>query len=49
MGDKDLLASVESAVVLADLIMVLPKHTLAVKKSYRFDGSIKRLAVAVNL
>jgi len=41
MGDKDSLASVESAVVLADLIMVLLKYTLALKKSHRFDGPIK--------
>ena len=50
MGDKDSLASVESAVVLADLIMVLLKYTLALmKKSHRFDGPIKRLTVAINL
>jgi exodeoxyribonuclease V alpha subunit len=49
LGDKDQLASVESGAVLADLTMALPKHTLELKKSHRFDDSIKRLAAAVNL
>jgi len=49
LGDKDQLASVESGAVLADLTMALPEHTLELKKSHRFDDSIKRLAVAVNL
>jgi len=40
---------VDSAAVLADLIMVLSKPTLELKKSYRFDGSIKRLTVVINL
>ncbi|MDD1642989.1 MAG: exodeoxyribonuclease V subunit alpha, partial [Methylococcaceae bacterium] len=49
LGDKDQLASVESGAVLADLTMALPKHTLELKKSHRFDDAIKKLAVAVNL
>ncbi len=49
LGDKDQLASVESGAVLADLTMALPDHTLELKKSHRFDETIKRLAVAVNL
>ncbi|MDD1614820.1 MAG: exodeoxyribonuclease V subunit alpha, partial [Methylococcaceae bacterium] len=49
LGDKDQLASVESGAVLADLTMALPEHTLELKKSHRFDDTIKRLAVAVNL
>jgi exodeoxyribonuclease V alpha subunit len=49
LGDKDQLASVASGAVLADLTMALPEHTLELKKSHRFDDSIKRLAVAINL
>lgn len=49
LGDKDQLASVESGAVLADLTLALPEHTLELKQSHRFDGVIKRLAVAVNL
>jgi exodeoxyribonuclease V alpha subunit len=49
LGDKDQLASVESGAVLADLTVALPEHTLELKKSHRFDDSIKKLAVAVNL
>jgi len=49
LGDKDQLASVESGAVLADLTRALPRHTLELKKSHRFDGAIKKLAVAVNL
>ncbi|MGJ0489714.1 exodeoxyribonuclease V subunit alpha [Methylobacter sp.] len=48
LGDKDQLASVESGAVLADLTAILPDCTLELKKSHRFDDSIKRLAVAVN-
>ena len=48
LGDKDQLASVESGAVLADLTMALPEHTLELKKSHRFDDTIKMLAVAVN-
>ena len=48
LGDKDQLASVESGAVLADLTNSLPKHTLELKKSYRFQGEIKALADAVN-
>ncbi len=49
LGDKDQLASVESGAVLADLTLALPAHTVELKKSHRFDESIKKLAVAVNL
>ena len=49
LGDKDQLASVESGAVLADLTLALPKQTVELKKSHRFDDSIKKLAVAVNL
>jgi exodeoxyribonuclease V alpha subunit len=49
LGDKDQLASVESGAVLADLTMALPEHTLELKKSHRFNETIKRLAAAVNL
>lgn len=49
LGDKDQLASVESGAVLADLTTALPEYTLELKKSHRFDETIKRLAVAVNL
>lgn len=48
LGDKDQLASVESGAVLADLTAILPDCTLELKKSHRFDGNIKKLAVAVN-
>jgi exodeoxyribonuclease V alpha subunit len=49
LGDKDQLAAVESGAVLVDLTMALPEHTLELKKSHRFDETIKRLAAAVNL
>jgi exodeoxyribonuclease V alpha subunit len=49
LGDKDQLVSVESGAVLADLTRALPRYTLELKKSHRFDGAIKKLAVAVNL
>ena len=49
LGDKDQLASVESGAVLADLTMALSEHTLELKKSHRFDDTIKKLALAVNL
>lgn len=48
LGDKDQLASVESGAVLADLTNSLPEHTFELKKSYRFQGEIKKLADAVN-
>ena len=48
LGDKDQLASVESGAVLADLTAALPQHTLTLKKSYRFEAQIKRLATHVN-
>ena len=48
LGDKDQLASVESGAVLADLSAALVDHTVELKKSHRFQGEIKDLAVAVN-
>ncbi|MGZ4960086.1 MAG: exodeoxyribonuclease V subunit alpha [Methylomonas sp.] len=48
LGDKDQLASVESGAVLADLTQGLPKHTVELLKSHRFQGDIKALADAVN-
>ena len=48
VGDKDQLASVESGAVLANLITGLPNHTVELKRSWRFDDGIKRLADAVN-
>jgi exodeoxyribonuclease V alpha subunit len=48
LGDQDQLASVESGAVLTDLTVALPSHTLELKKSHRFGGIIKELAVAVN-
>lgn len=48
LGDKDQLASVESGAVLADLSMALPQHNATLKKTWRFQESIKELAVAVN-
>lgn len=48
LGDKDQLASVESGSVLADLTTALPEYTVEFKKSYRFQGDIKRLAESVN-
>ena len=48
LGDKDQLASVESGAVLADLTAALPKNTVELIKSHRFQGEIKALADAVN-
>jgi exodeoxyribonuclease V alpha subunit len=48
LGDKDQLASVETGSILADLSLALPKNTVELKKSYRFSGNIKKLAVKVN-
>jgi exodeoxyribonuclease V alpha subunit len=48
LGDKDQLASVESGAVLADLTQSLPRHTVELVKSHRFQGGIKALANAVN-
>jgi len=48
LGDKDQLASVESGAILADLTAALPSHTVELKKSHRFQGDIKDLALAVN-
>jgi exodeoxyribonuclease V alpha subunit len=48
LGDKDQLASVESGAVLADLTAALPKNTVELIKSHRFQGEIKALADVVN-
>ena len=50
LGDKDQLASVESGAVLADLAVAerLQNNVYRLKKSYRFGGTIKKLAEAVN-
>ena len=48
LGDKDQLSSVESGAVLSDLTTALPSYTTELKKSYRFGGDIKTLALAVN-
>lgn len=48
LGDKDQLVSVESGAVLANLIESLPENTVILKKSYRFNETIKSLAEAVN-
>lgn len=48
LGDQDQLASVESGAVLSDLCASLPQHTLQLKKTWRFSGPIKDLALAVN-
>ncbi|NOT85218.1 MAG: exodeoxyribonuclease V subunit alpha [Methylococcaceae bacterium] len=48
LGDKEQLASVESGAVLADLNAALPKHSLELKTSHRFEGAIKSLAEAIN-
>ena len=48
LGDKDQLASVESGAVLGDLTAAIPTNTLELKKSYRFDENIRKLAEVVN-
>ena len=48
LGDKDQLASVESGAVLGDLIKSLPNNTVELKKTYRFNDNIKRLAASIN-
>ena len=48
LGDRDQLASVESGAVLSDLCASLPEQTLQLKRTYRFSGPIKTLALAVN-
>ncbi len=48
LGDKDQLVSVESGSVLADLTAALPLNTVELKKSHRFQGEIKDLAIAIN-
>jgi exodeoxyribonuclease V alpha subunit len=47
LGDKDQLASVESGVVLIDLVRALPENTVELERTYRFNVSIKDLAQAV--
>ncbi len=49
LGDKDQLSSVESGAVLSDLITSLPENTVELKKTYRFDVGIKKLASLCNL
>ena len=48
LGDQDQLASVESGAVLNDLCASLPAQTLQLRKTWRFSGPIKELALAVN-
>ncbi len=48
LGDKEQLASVESGTVLADLTQALPKNTIELQKTYRFEGEIKTFAQAIN-
>ena len=48
LGDQFQLSSVEVGSLLADLTFALPEYTNELKKTYRFDGPIKDLAVAVN-
>ena len=48
LGDKDQLASVESGAVLTDMTQSLPRQTVELQKSHRFQGRIKLLADAVN-
>ncbi|MBU1567208.1 MAG: exodeoxyribonuclease V subunit alpha [Proteobacteria bacterium] len=48
LGDKDQLASVESGAVLGDFIKSLPRNTVELQKTYRFEASIKGLAEAIN-
>lgn len=49
LGDKDQLASVESGAVLADLSAAMPSHTVELKISHRFGGSIKGLASMIRV
>jgi exodeoxyribonuclease V alpha subunit len=48
LGDKDQLASVESGAVLGDLIHSMPDNSIELRKTYRFDNNIKRLAANIN-
>lgn len=48
LGDKEQLASVEAGTVLADLTQAMPKNTIELQKTYRFDGEIKAFAQAIN-
>lgn len=48
LGDKDQLASVESGAVLGDFIKSLPRNTVELQKTYRFEAGIKQLAEAIN-
>ena len=48
MGDADQLASVEAGAVLSSIAEGLSEHRVHLQNTYRFDGAIKALAVAVN-
>lgn len=48
LGDKDQLASVESGAVLGDFIHSLAPNSAVLKKTYRFDDNIKKLATNIN-
>jgi len=48
VGDKDQLSSVEAGSVLGDCIGSLPDNTVTLRKTYRFDSTIKSLAATVN-
>jgi exodeoxyribonuclease V alpha subunit len=48
VGDKDQLSSVEAGSVLGDCIGSLPDNTVTLRKTYRFNTTIQRLAAAVN-
>lgn len=48
LGDKDQLTSVESGAVLAECIDGLPQNTVELRKTYRFDATIKGLAESIN-
>lgn len=48
LGDKDQLASVESGAVLGDLITSLPDNSIELKRTFRFDDTIKLLAENIN-
>lgn len=47
LGDQNQLASVETGAVLGDCINSLPDNTVELKKTYRFDDNIKRLAESI--
>jgi exodeoxyribonuclease V alpha subunit len=48
LGDRDQLASVESGAVLADCSQALPGNTVELRRTFRFDTGIKKLASLVN-